>query len=222
MSYRKIIKDIRKRKIPFQIMIIVTWRCNLRCEYCYPFLPLDNEPSLSKIKREIDKIAQKGNMQLFINGGEPLIREDFLEIVRYAGEKPLAVVIQTNGALMTPETAKKLKELNVMEVALNLLAAERDLHDSITGIKDSFVKTLRAAKLLKKKGIRVIFDTVLIKENQDQIQKLRRLSKKLNIPQRFRPVDYPDEGRRPIDRGSYLRKYKVDKPMSFYWRQTLA
>lgn len=218
MSHRKIIKDIRRRKIPFQAMIIVTWQCNFRCEYCYPFLPLDNAPSLSEIKRKIDKIACEGNMQLFINGGEPLIRKDFLEIVRYAGEKPLAVVIQTNGTLMTPEIADRLKELNVMQVELNLLAAERNLHDSITGIKGSFAKTLSVAKFLKNKGIRVVFNTVLIKKNQGQILRLKRLSKKINIPQCFRPVDYPDEGRKPIARSTYLRRYKVDKPMSFYWR----
>ncbi len=203
-------------------MIIVTWQCNLRCEYCYPFLPLDNEPSLPEIKRKIDKIAHEGNMQLFINGGEPLIRKDFLEIVRYASEKPLAVVIQTNGTLMTPEIADRLKELNVMQVELNLLAAERNLHDSITGIKGSFAKTLSAAKLLKNKGIGVIFNTVLMKKNQEQISKLRRLSKNLDIPQCFRSLSYPDEGRKPIARNTYLRRYKADKPINFYGRQPLA
>lgn len=218
MSYEKIIKDIQKRKIPLQAMQIVTWRCNLRCEYCYPFLPKEDDISLAEIKAKIDEIAEEGNLQITINGGEPLLRDDFLEIVEYASKKPLAVTICTNGILMTPEIVASLKDLNVIQVKLNILAACADIHDEITGVEGSFDKMLAASGMLKEKGVNVLFETVLIKQNEDQIEPLEKLSEDVDIPLRFKEVDYPDEDVTSVSRDAYIEKYRVNKPKDFYWR----
>jgi MoaA/NifB/PqqE/SkfB family radical SAM enzyme len=100
------------------------------------------------------------------------------------------------------------------------LAADRVVHEEITKVAGSFDRTLRAAKLLKNKGIRVILDTVLVKKNQHQIKKLKNLSQKLAIPHCFLPLDYPEEGRGSISKGVFFRRYKVNKPRHFYWRLT--
>ena len=98
-------------KLPLDCSIEVTDHCNLNCKHCYI---KDNskkgELSFDECCKIIDEIADAGCLWLTFTGGEPFTRKDFLDIYIYAKRRGMLIVIFTNGTLITPEIADKLKE----------------------------------------------------------------------------------------------------------------
>ena len=93
---------------PYVVSWNLTYRCNLACEHCYldaggkPLVAEDaafadrSELSTEECFRVVDEIATFAPESLTIlTGGEPLLRRDILEIVRYAHGRGLWVVVGT-------------------------------------------------------------------------------------------------------------------------------
>jgi MoaA/NifB/PqqE/SkfB family radical SAM enzyme len=77
----------------------VTERCNLACQYCSVYKNPRPEVDLLSTKKIIDRIAKMGVANLSLSGGEPLIRKDIFEIIRYASAKIPYVRVTSNGTL---------------------------------------------------------------------------------------------------------------------------
>ena len=75
-----------------------TYRCNSNCPDCYARRHKDSfeEMTFNEIKMMIDKLTKAQVFQLAIGGGEALIRDDIVDIVKYAADCDLAVHITTN------------------------------------------------------------------------------------------------------------------------------
>lgn len=65
----------------------VTQRCNLECAGCYSLddgrNSLEDAPTKS-ILRAVGQLAREGVSKLIVSGGEPFLRGDLPEIVRFA------------------------------------------------------------------------------------------------------------------------------------------
>lgn len=168
--------------------LVLTWKCNLKCIHCYPYLPKNNESSSKKLKSRIIQLKKEGYLFLNITGGEPLLREDFFDIIRYVKEKGFAILISTNGTLLTKEIARKLKNLNILQLQISLFGSNKSTHERITKVKGSFEKTVAAANFLKQQGLRVIFKTTAMKENISEVYKITALAKKMNIEHTISPL----------------------------------
>lgn len=172
--------------------LILTWNCNLHCRHCRPYLPPDFNLSLSEAKKYLDTVAQKGSLFLHLTGGEPLMHRDFWEITTYAHRLKFALILHTNGTLITANIGDRLKQLNFVHVFLTILGAKRETHDSLTGVRSSFEKTISTLHILKEIGIKVSLTSTRLKENLDEIPEMERLAKKTRtdlkiIP--FQPFD---------------------------------
>ncbi len=73
---------------------VVVWnvgqRCNLKCVHCYSQskdIEYTNELSTKEAKAMIDGLAEYGAPVLLFSGGEPLMREDLMELIAYAKDK---------------------------------------------------------------------------------------------------------------------------------------
>src|SRR4030043_1080761 len=90
---------ILNKRVPFQIHLRVTDRCNLRCSYCFANYPnrLFNEPSLDQVITLLKELKKAGTARITITGGEPLIRDDIMEIVKAANELNFLISLTTNG-----------------------------------------------------------------------------------------------------------------------------
>ena len=78
-------KDRFGRQIDY-MRISVTDRCNLRCVYCMPeeaqqFLPKTMLLTLEQWETVCKAAAEIGICKIRITGGEPLMREDIVELV---------------------------------------------------------------------------------------------------------------------------------------------
>ena len=121
---------------PYLISYAITRKCNLKCKHCYSDAteePAPDELSTEEAKRLLDEIADWRIKLLIFDGGEPLYRDDFLDIARYASLKGLRVVIGSNGTLINPEVAEQLKSSGVMAVQISIDGAEAQSHDWFRG-----------------------------------------------------------------------------------------
>ncbi len=86
-----------RQRVPLFVSWNVTFRCNLRCAYCAACEVDREELGTEQVLRGLDGLWKVGTRWVTFGGGEPLIREDCGEILRYAREKGFQVYLSTNG-----------------------------------------------------------------------------------------------------------------------------
>ena len=109
-----------RAKIPFRYFLELTYRCNLACPYCYVGKERNkNELTTEEWKNVIDQIPFYGIVTLV--GGEPLIRKDFVEILKYVSRKVWGKVhVVSNGILITDEIIKAFIKYNLLLLSVSL------------------------------------------------------------------------------------------------------
>ncbi len=141
---------------PKIVYYAVSELCNLACSFCYAdakckSVSYRGDTALSiKI---VDRLASLNVVNLILSGGEPLLREDLFEIVEFAKEKNLFVGITTNGTLIGPQQASRLKNSGVDYIQISVESSVESVHDALRG-KGTFKKCLESVRLLKEQGYR--------------------------------------------------------------------
>ncbi len=195
--YQKIVKKTVDENIPFTVHFDLTYKCNLKCVHCYVTEEKgEKELSTEEIKSIINQLAEANTLYLTFSGGEIFTREDFFEIASYARKKGFALRLLTNGTLVTPQIANKIRDLNPLSVRMSLYATDPDVHDAITRSKGSQRKTVKAFSLLKEREIKVAINSVLMKENVGEFKRLKAFAQEIDSGFVF------DLGIIPCDNGS--------------------
>jgi len=162
----------------------ITRRCNLKCVHCYAHaknIPFDNELSATEGKNLIDDLAEFGVPVILFSGGEPLVRKDLPELADYAVKKGMRAVISTNGTLITPQTARTLKDIGLSYVGISLDGME-EINDRFRGVKGAFKSALEGIENCKKAGIKVGLRFTINKSNAGQIPEIFKLLEEMDIP----------------------------------------
>lgn len=172
---------------PINGQIDVTYRCNHRCQYCF-IVPEEDKRELEfdEIVRIIDEIYETGCLWLCLSGGEPFLREDFLDIYTYARKKGFLVTIFTNGTLITPQTVDYLAKLPPYSIEITLNGISKEVYEEITQIPGSFAKAMEAINLIKEKKLPLALKTNGMKINRDEILKIKEFSEELLGKKHFR------------------------------------
>lgn len=162
----------------------ITRRCNLKCVHCYAHaknIPFDNELSTTEGKNLIDDLAEFGVPVILFSGGEPLVRKDLPELAGYAVKKGMRAVISTNGTLITPQTARTLKDIGLSYVGISLDGME-EINDRFRGVKGAFRSALEGIENCKKAGIKVGLRFTINKSNTGEIPEIFKLLEEMDIP----------------------------------------
>lgn len=179
-SYQRIVNKTIRQKIPFMAHWELTYKCNLRCVHCYIVKePRKEELCFKEIKSILDELAEQGCLYLCFSGGEIFTRRDFFDIASYAREKGFALRLQTNGTLITPKVADRIKEISVLSVGMSLYGRDATIHEAVTGSVGSYLKTVTAFRLLKERGIKTVLKSPLMRETVREFDALKRLAKEL-------------------------------------------
>ena len=169
-------------KPPRLIAWELTAGCNLSCVHCRgastSHIPT-GELTTDEARHFIDEIVEMGNPILIMSGGEPLVRKDVFEIAQYGTDKGLRVVMATNGTLVTPEIAKKMKIVGIQRVSISIDGSNARSHDDFRGQPGAFNGALRGIDEIKKAGIGFQVNTTITKRNIDEIPKILELAIKL-------------------------------------------
>jgi len=171
----------KKDQYPLSGQIEFTYRCNLNCVHCYckGSEDRDRELATQEWKKILDKIQKEGCLWLTFTGGEPLVREDFLEIYAYAKNKGFMVTLFTNGQLFTKKIIDYFQKSPPYSIEITLNGITKATYESITRVKGSFKKAICVIKNLAEKNLPLILKSNCLRQNKDEIGKIKAFTEKL-------------------------------------------
>jgi radical SAM protein with 4Fe4S-binding SPASM domain len=119
----------------------------------------------------LDDLAQFGVPVVLFSGGEPLVRQDLLELARYAVDHGMRAVVSTNGTLITREKARELKKVGLSYVGVSLDGLE-EVNDRFRGKKGAFRDAMMGIKNCQEAGIKVGLRFTLNRMNVREVPRI--------------------------------------------------
>lgn len=170
---------------PFHAEFEITKKCPLKCLHCYNNSgnKKDDELSSDEIIKIMSDLKQSGVIKVALTGGEPTAKKGFTDICRYASENFLAVAVMSNGYLITEKILQEISECKNNTVFQISIDGNKEHHNMIRGVKDSYEKACNAITLLKKYGFKVAISSTFNKDNICDIEEITRTVKELGAMQ---------------------------------------
>lgn len=177
-------ESLSKFKIPFlsspiSVDIFITNRCNLHCVHCFSADDKKDKKdmALEDLTRLFDRLERNVVFEVRLNGGEPLVHPNIVDIIDDLEGRRFRKVLITNGTLLTDNVVKLLKSSGVIPtVSLDDSISEE--HDRFRGISGSHEATLRGLKLLFKNQVQYGINTCIHRGNRKRFHKIIDLAKK--------------------------------------------
>lgn len=183
-----------------EVDLHVTNRCNLKCKHCVYTSGEWEMPdmTLDTVKNLIPSFKKLGVKEVHITGGEPLVNREFFDIAKCLHENGFGTRVQTNGILITPEIAKKLKESGIEYVLISIDGLEK-AHNSFRNNDKSFAYAVNAVKICLEAGLYTRVNTVI---NRSNVQDLPELIKFINT---LKPDQHSFFYLTPVGRGKNIK-----------------
>lgn len=168
---RRTLRNVIFPKQPYFAHLAITHRCNLKCRFCHVtetrFAELDTE----RTKRVIDVLNRMGVAVISISGGgEPLLRDDFDEIINYAASKGLYVKLTSNATMPRAKYERLLKS-GLEEIGISLDGVRgTDLPFSHVGAP--ILSTLRYLNDNLPPGKKLTINVTVSESNRDEVQEI--------------------------------------------------
>lgn len=154
------------RRAPYFVTLEVTTRCDALCRMCaIPHRERD-EPSFEVLSRRIDELAQAGAQGLCLTGGEPLVRDDILDLVARCNHLGLWTCMETNGRRY-PELAAGLDRAGLDHLIVSLDGDEA-AHDR-NHEPGAYQAAVRALEETARRRVEASTATVLTKYSLDSV-----------------------------------------------------
>lgn len=160
-----------KCAIPLNVQFEVTYRCNNRCVFCYNSKNVSkcDELTTQEAIRIVKSLASCGVLSVNFNGGEPLIRDDYFEIVRVADNCRLDIHMNTNANMIDRFNAKMISKY-FPAVCTTILSSDAKVHDELSGRQNALADAERGIKYLQEQFVYVAVNIMLSGKNIDSIE----------------------------------------------------
>lgn len=162
----------------------ITRECNLACRHCYlgaMARPAEDELSGEEARAFMDDLAELGVPLLAFSGGEPLARPDVFELAFYASSRGLPTLLSTNGTLITPETARRIREAGFGYVGISIDGTE-ETHDRFRGKKGAFREAVEGIRNLMAEGLPVGLRITVTRLNSEDLEGVFELALREGVP----------------------------------------
>ena len=161
----------------------LTDRCNLSCTHCYnesgPGRETMGELTTEEGMQVIDDLAGMGVPLILFSGGEPLLREDIWDLARHARDRGLKMALSTNGTLIIPDVAGRIRECGIRYAGISLDGARAETHDRFRNLPGAFEQTVAAFAACHEAGLRCGVRVTLTRENRRELEALVDLALRL-------------------------------------------
>lgn len=175
---------------PIKVLIEFTHNCNLRCVHCFADADYCAGNSLGYLPGEltadqwgvvISKLAKAGVFDIFVSGGEPLLRKDIFEIMAHIKASGMGFCLLTNATLIDDAIARKMTDLGCYKVEANLDGPDAASYDEFRGVKGSFEQTVQGIQAAMRNGIRVRCNLTATKKNIYTLKDTIRTAWKIGV-----------------------------------------
>ncbi|TAF30468.1 MAG: radical SAM protein [Cytophagales bacterium] len=187
----KYFKKLIYNGLPISIAIEPTTSCNLRCPECPSGLRSFTRPTgmlqEETFKKVIDELESTLLYLTFYFQGEPYLHPKFTELVHYASQKGIYTSTSTNAHYLTEENAKKtvLSGLDRLIISIDGTSQETYQAYRIGGKLEKVIEgtknILYWKKQLNSKTPYVIFQFLVVKPNEHEIEEVQRIGKEIGV-----------------------------------------
>jgi MoaA/NifB/PqqE/SkfB family radical SAM enzyme len=175
-------------------LLFVTNRCNLRCKMCgvceHENMRHDNELTTDEWKQVILSLKKMRCALISSSGGEPLLRDDFYDIIRFAREQNIAFHMCTNGILLNRDRVLRLRDSGVNTVSISVESPDPAIHEQLRG-KGTFEKTIAGIRRLRELApeIHVGINYLITAINYHDMDRMIPFAEELDVHQlKFAPI----------------------------------
>ncbi|MFT4032888.1 MAG: SPASM domain-containing protein [Siphonobacter sp.] len=187
----KVTKRPVLRGMPIALSFEPTTSCNLRCPECPSGLRSFTRPTgMLKddlFKRTLDEIGDELLYLIFYFQGEPYLHPQFLDMVQYASKKGIYTATSTNAHYLTDQYARKTVESGLDRLIISIDGTTQEvyqqyrvggkLHKVLEGTRN----IIKWKKELKSKTPHVIFQFLVVRPNEHQIEEVKQLATELGV-----------------------------------------
>lgn len=201
---------------PLFIVWNITNLCNLGCRHCYQNSGPHRDPDELNLEEKINVVDQMADNYvpfLAIAGGEPLADKDIYRVLEHAFRRGIHLTVATNGTLITPEAAARLKEVGVKYVEISIDSLSPEEHDRFRRKRGAWNKAIEGIRNTVAAGIKTGLAACFTRSNVSTADEVIRFAKDLGCRTfshfNFIPVgrgrDILDQDLTPEQRESLLK-----------------
>lgn len=177
--------------LPMTISIEPTTACNLRCPECPSGLRAFTRPTgnLKKdfFRKSIDELHKHLIYLIFYFQGEPYINPNFLDMVKYAHDKGIYTITSTNGHFLNDVNAKKTIESGLDRMIISVDGTTQEVYENyrkegnLEAVLQGAKNVVKWKRELKSSTPHIIFQFLVVKPNEHQIDEVYRLAEEIGI-----------------------------------------
>ncbi|MDD5005947.1 MAG: radical SAM protein [Candidatus Omnitrophica bacterium] len=172
-------RDLRRLDIK------LSFKCNNHCKFCVQGEKRNycKDRSSENVKNILMNFKKRD--YVVFTGGEPTIRADIFELVKFSKSLNFKTIqIQTNGRMFAYEDfCKSIIDSGANEFSPAIHGPDEETHDFLTSVPGSFKQTIRGIVNLKKMGQYIISNTVITATNYKFLPKIAKLLVSLGVDQ---------------------------------------
>ena len=210
---------------PISISFEPTTSCNLRCPECPSGLRAFSRPT-GMLKKDffsetIDQLSRELMYLVFYFQGEPYLNPDFLDMVQYASSKKIYTATSTNAHYLSDANARRTVESGLDRLIISIDGTTQEIYQqyrvggNLTKVLEGAANIVKWKKELKSKTPFVIFQFLVVRHNEHQIEEVQKLAKEIGVDQvRLKTAqvyDYENDPNKLIPTINKYSRYKKDK-----------
>ncbi len=176
---------------PVSVSIEPTTSCNLRCPECPSGLRLFSRATgmldVALFKNTVNQLHKTASYLLLYFQGEPYLHPQFTELIRYAASKGLYTATSTNAHYLTDKNAQKTVASGLDRLIISIDGTTQQTYQSyrvggkLTKVIEGTRNIIAWKKKLKSATPYIIFQFLVVKPNQHQIEEVKALGKELGV-----------------------------------------
>ena len=221
---------------PVSISFEPTTSCNLRCPECPSGLRAFTRPTgmleNSFFRQTIDEMHRELLYLIFYFQGEPYLNPAFLDMVRYASSKKIYTATSTNAHYLTKENARKTVESGLDRLIISIDGTTQEVYQQyrrggkLEKVLEGARNIVEAKKEMGSKKPFVIFQFLVVKPNEHQIEDVKHLAKEIGVDtvwfKTAQVYDYENDPNGLITSIDKYSRYKKDRNGNYVPKNKLA
>jgi radical SAM protein with 4Fe4S-binding SPASM domain len=143
--------------------------------------------SVDLFEKIIEQVHQKLIYLTFYFQGEPFINKNFLKMVRFASDKGIFTSTSTNAHFITPQVAEDIVKSGLDRLIVSVDGTTQEtyeqyrVHGKLDKVLEGTANIIEAKKRLKSNAPEVIFQFLVVKHNEHQIDDLHALANQMGV-----------------------------------------
>jgi len=189
--YSRISKQNKHTGMPLSLNFEPTTSCNLRCPECPSGLRSFSRPTgmleQKFFQKTIDELCDKLIYLTFYFQGEPYLNPNFLDMVKYASQKNIFTFTSTNAHYLNDENAKRTVESGLDKLIISIDGTTQEVYEqyrvggNLEKVIEGTKNILKWKQQLKSKTPYIVFQFLVVKPNEHQMEDAKRLTKELGV-----------------------------------------